>query len=318
MGSGGTDYYQPLPQRALLALATLKGSHLMTRKSALIFALVGILWGVPYLFIKVAVDETDGYPPAIVVFGRVLIGALILIPLALHDKSIFAALKGIKYVAIYAVLEMIIPWLLIGTAEQKISSGLAGLLIASVPIWSTLITYFQGDKEALRFNRLLGIGVGFIGVVLIVGIESLTGSSDALSILMVLVAAFAYAYAIIMIREKLPDVSGVAINAVAMGIAAIFYLPFTIALWPDRAISTDATLSVIALGVFSTGIAFAIFFTLIEEIGPTRASVVTYWNTAIAVLLGVLILNEELTIGIRVGLPLVMIGSYLVTRREKV
>ena len=318
MGSGGTDYYQPLLQRALLALAPLKGSHFMTRKSALIFALVGILWGVPYLFIKVAVDETDGYPPAIVVFGRVLIGALILIPLALHDKSIFAALKGIKYVAIYAVLEMIIPWLLIGTAEQKISSGLAGLLIASVPIWSTLITYFQGDKEALRFNRLLGIGIGFIGVVLIVGIESLTGSSDALSILMVLVAAFAYAYAIIMIREKLPDVSGVAINAVAMGIAAIFYLPFTIALWPDRAISTDATLSVIALGVFSTGIAFAIFFTLIEEIGPTRASVVTYWNTAIAVLLGVLILNEELTIGIRVGLPLVMIGSYLVTRREKV
>jgi drug/metabolite transporter (DMT)-like permease len=290
----------------------------MTRKSAIIFALVGILWGVPYLFIKVAVDETDGYPPAIVVFGRVFIGALILIPLALRDKSIFAAFKGIKYVAIYALLEMIIPWLLIGTAEQKISSGLAGLLIASVPIWSTLITYFQGDKEALRFNRLLGIGVGFIGVVLIVGIESLTGSSHALSILMVLVAAFAYAYAIIMIREKLPDVSGIAINAVAMGITAIFYLPFTIALWPDRAISTDSTLSVIALGVFSTGIAFAIFFTLIEEIGPTRASVVTYWNTAIAVLLGVLILNEELTIGIRVGLPLVMIGSYLVTRREKV
>ena len=290
----------------------------MSRKSALIFALVGIVWGIPYLFIKVAVDETNGYPPVIVVFGRVFIGALILIPLALRDKSIFAALKGIKYVAFYALLEMVIPWLLIGTAEQKISSGLAGLLIASVPIWSTLITYFQGDKDALRFNRLMGIGIGFVGVVLIVGIESITGSSDSLSIFMVLVAAFAYAYAIIMIREKLPDVSGIAINAVAMGITAIFYLPLAIAFWPDRAIATEATLSVIALGVFSTGIAFAIFFTLIEEIGPTRASVVTYWNTAIAVILGVIILNEELTIGIRVGLPLVMIGSYLVNRREKV
>ena len=290
----------------------------MSRKSALIFALVGIVWGVPYLFIKVAVDETNGYPPVIVVFGRVCIGALILIPLALRDKSIYAALKGIKYVAFYALLEMVIPWLLIGTAEQKISSGLAGLLIASVPIWSTLITYFQGDNEALRFNRLMGIGIGFVGVVLIVGIESITGSSDSLSIFMVLVAAFAYAYAIIMIREKLPDVSGIAINAVAMGITAIFYLPLAIAFWPDRAIATEATLSVIALGVFSTGIAFAIFFTLIEEIGPPRASVVTYWNTAIAVILGVIILNEELTIGIRVGLPLVMIGSYLVNRREKV
>jgi drug/metabolite transporter (DMT)-like permease len=170
----------------------------MSRKSALNFALIGFLWGIPYLFIKVAVDEENGYAPAIVVFGRVLIGALILIPLAFRDRSIFAALRGIKYVAFYAVLEMIIPWILIGTAEQKISSGLAGLLIASVPIWSNLITYFQGDKEALKTNRLLGIGIGFVGVVLIVGIESLTGSSDPLSIVMVIVAAIGYAYAIIM------------------------------------------------------------------------------------------------------------------------
>ena len=290
----------------------------MSRKSALIFALVGLLWGIPYLFIKVAVDEETGYAPAIVVFGRVLIGALILIPLAIKDRSIFAALRGIKYVVFYAVLEMVIPWILIGTAEQKISSGLAGLLIASVPIWSTLITYFQGDKGALKANRVLGIGIGFIGVVLIVGIESLTGSSDPLSIAMVIVAAIAYAYAIIMIRGKLPDVSGIAINGVAMGLTAIFYLPFTIALWPDHSIATEATLSVFALGVFSTGMAFAFFFTLVADIGPTRASLVTYWNTAIAVVLGVIILSEPLTVGIRIGLPLVMLGSWLVNRREKV
>ena len=290
----------------------------MSRKSALIFALVGFLWGVPYLFIKVAVDEENGYAPAIVVFGRVLIGAAILIPLAIKDRSIFAALRGMKYVAFYALLEMIIPWILIGTAEQKISSGLAGLLIASVPIWSNLITYFQGDKDALKANRIVGIGIGFIGVVLIVGIETFTGSSDPLSILMVIVSAIAYAYAVIMIRNKLPDVSGVAINAVAMVLTAIFYLPFTIALWPDHAISREATYSVIALGVFSTGIAFAFFFTLMADIGPTRASLVTYWNTAIAVVLGVIILSEPLTIGMSIGLPLVMLGSWLVNRRQKV
>ena len=290
----------------------------MSRKSALIFALVGLLWGIPYLFIKIAVDEERGYAPAIVVFGRVLIGAAILIPLAIKDRSIFAAFRGIKFVAFYAVLEMIIPWILIGTAEQKISSGLAGLLIASVPIWSNIITYLQGDKEALKANRVLGIGIGFIGVVLIVGIETLTGSSDPLSILMVIVAAIGYAYAIIMIRNKLPDVSGIAINAVAMAITAIFYLPFTIALWPDHTVAPEATWSVIALGVFSTGIAFAIFFTLIADIGPTRASLVTYWNTAIAVLLGVIILSEPLTIGMTIGLPLVMLGSWLVNRRQKV
>jgi drug/metabolite transporter (DMT)-like permease len=213
---------------------------------------------------------------------------------------------------------MIIPWILIGTAEQKISSGLAGLLIASVPIWSNIITYLQGDKDALKANRVLGIGIGFIGVVLIVGIETLTGSSDPLSILMVIVAAIGYAYAIIMIRNKLPDVSGIAINAVAMAITAIFYLPFTIALWPDHTVAPEATYSVIALGIFSTGLAFAIFFTLIADIGPTRASLVTYWNTAIAVILGVIILSEPLTIGMTVGLPLVMLGSWLVNRRQKV
>jgi drug/metabolite transporter (DMT)-like permease len=290
----------------------------MSRKSTLIFALVGFLWGVPYLFIKVAVDAENGYAPAIVVFGRVLIGAAILIPLAIKDRSIFAAFRGIKYVAFYTVLEMVIPWILIGTAEQKISSGLAGLLIASVPIWSNIITYLQGDKDALKANRLFGIGIGFIGVVLIVGIETFTGSSDPLSILMVIVAAIGYAYAIIMIRKKLPDVSGIAINGVAMALTAIFYLPFTIALWPDHAVSHQATYSVIALGIFSTGLAFAIFFTLIADIGPTRASLVTYWNTAIAVVLGVIILNEPLTVGIRIGLPLVMLGSWLVNRRQKV
>jgi len=290
----------------------------MSRKSALIFALVGFLWGIPYLFIKVAVDEETGFSPAIVVFGRVLIGAAILIPLAMKDRSIFAALRGGKYVAFYALLEMVIPWILIGTAEQKISSGLAGLLIASVPIWSNLITYFQGDQEALEKNRIIGIGVGFIGVVLIVGIESLTGSSDPLSIAMVVVAAIAYAYAIIMIRQKLPDVSGIAINGVAMAMTAIFYLPFTIALWPDHSIAPEATYSVIALGIFSTGLAFIYFFTLIDDIGPTRASMVTYWNTAIAVILGILILSEPLTAGIAIGLPLVMLGSWLVNRRQKV
>lgn len=290
----------------------------MSRKSALIFGLVGFLWGIPYLFIKVAVDEETGYSPAVVVFGRVLIGAAILIPLALKDRSIFAALRGGKYVAFYALLEMVIPWILIGTAEQKISSGLAGLLIASVPIWSNLITYFQGDQEALEKNRIIGIGVGFIGVVLIVGIESLTGSSDPLSIVMVIVAAIAYAYAVIMIRQKLPDVSGIAINGVAMAMTAIFYLPFTIALWPDHSIAPEATYSVIALGIFSTGIAFVFFFTLLDDIGPTRASMVTYWNTAIAVVLGILILSEPLTAGIAIGLPLVMLGSWLVNRRQKV
>jgi drug/metabolite transporter (DMT)-like permease len=288
----------------------------MSRRNLILFILAGFLWGIPYLFIRVAVDSDNGFSPAIVVFGRVFIGALILIPIAIYDKTFFTAIKGWKYIAVYALFEMVGPWILIGTAEQKISSGLAGLLVSAVPIFSTLIASWHGDKTVWQPRRLIGIVIGFLGVFLLVGIESFTGSSDPLSILMTLAAALGYAFAVIYITRKMPGVSGVAINGIAMAMTAVFYSPALVFLWPDRAVSANAIYSLIALGVFSTGIAFAVFFTVMAEIGPTRASLVTYMNTAFAVVLGVIILNEPLTVGIIVGLPLVLIGSYLASRKS--
>ena len=287
----------------------------MSRRNLILFLLAGFLWGIPYLFIRVAVDPETGFSPAIVVFIRVFIGALILIPISIYDKSLFAAIKGWKYIAVYALFEMVIPWILIGTAEQSITSGLAGLLVASVPIFSTIIASMYGDKSVWHPRRLFGMAIGFLGVFLLVGIESFTGSSDPIAIFMMLGASVGYAYAVIYITRKMPGVSGVAINAIAMAITALFYSPALFLLWPDHKISLSATYSVIALGIFSTGIAFAVFFTVMAEIGPTRASLVTYMNTAFAVVLGVLILSEPLTIGIIVGLPLVLIGSYLASRK---
>ncbi len=288
----------------------------MSRRNLILFILAGFLWGIPYLFIRVAVDSENGFSPALVVFGRVLIGALILIPISIYDKTFFSAIKGWKYIAVYALFEMVGPWILIGTAEQKISSGLAGLLVSSVPIFSTLIASAYGDKSVWQPRRLIGIVVGFIGVFLLVGIESFTGSSDLISILMTLAASLGYAFAVIYITRKMPGVSGVAINGIAMAMTAVFYSPALFFLWPDRAVSANAIYSLIALGVFSTGIAFAVFFTVMNEIGPTRASLVTYMNTAFAVVLGVLILSEPLTVGIIVGLPLVLVGSYLASRKS--
>ena len=287
----------------------------MSRRSLILFLLAGFLWGIPYLFIRIAVDPETGFSPAIVVFIRVFIGALILIPISIYDKSLFTAIKGWKYIAVYAFFEMVIPWILIGTAEQSISSGLAGLLVASVPIFSTVISSMYGDKSVWHPRRLFGMAVGFLGVFLLVGIESFTGSSDPIAIFMMLGASVGYAYAVIYITRKMPGVSGVAINGVAMAMTALFYAPALFVLWPDHKISLSATYSVIALGIFSTGIAFAVFFTVMAEIGPTRASLVTYMNTAFAVVLGVLILSEPLTVGIIVGLPLVLIGSYLASRK---
>ena len=288
----------------------------MTRRGYFLFILVGFLWGVPYLFIKIAVDPDNGFTPATVVCLRTAIGAAILVPWALKMKQLMPAIRGIKYVAPYALLEMIGPWILIGTAEQKISSGLAGLLIASVPIWATIFASIRGDKTVWHHTRLFGIVIGFIGLIAVVGIESIKGSSDPTSILMVLVAAIGYSYAVMMVQEGLPHVSGIAINAVAMAITAIFYAPWAIIQWPTHEISDGAIRAIVGLGVLSTGIAFVAFFTLSAIIGVARGSLVTYLNTAFAVVLGVIILDEPFTTGMALGLPLVLIGSYFASRKS--
>ncbi|CAN2193649.1 RhaT Permeases of the drug/metabolite transporter (DMT) superfamily [Candidatus Nanopelagicaceae bacterium] len=290
----------------------------MSRRGWILFLLTGLLWGIPYLFIKVAVDPDNGFTPAIVVCLRTAIGAAILIPWSIRQGSLGAAIRGIKYVAPYALLEMIGPWILIGTAEQKISSGLAGLLIASVPIWATIFASMKGDKTVWHHKRLFGLVIGFLGLIAVVGIESIKGSADPLAIAMVLVAAVGYSYAVMFVQSGLPGVSGVAINAVAMVITSLFYLPFSIHQWPSHHIASSAIWSIIGLGVLSTGAAFAIFFALTPIIGVARASLVTYLNTAFAVVLGVIILGEPLTIGIILGLPLVLIGSYFASRKSEV
>ena len=288
----------------------------MSRRGWFLFILTGLLWGVPYLFIAVAVDPDNGFTPAIVVCLRTAIGAAMLLPWAIHQKTLMPAIRGRKYVAPYAVLEMIGPWILIGTAEQKISSGLAGLLVASVPIWATIFASMKGDKTVWHHKRLFGLILGFVGLLLVVGIESIKGSADPLSIGMVLVAAIGYSYAVMFVQDGLPGVSGVAINAVAMVITSIFYAPFAIHQWPTHHIAASAIWAIVGLGVLSTGVAFAIFFSLTPIIGVARASLVTYLNTAFAVVLGVLILDEPLTIGIIIGLPLVLIGSYYASRKN--
>jgi drug/metabolite transporter (DMT)-like permease len=283
----------------------------VSRKALFHFVLVGILWGIPYLLMKVAVED---FPPAAVVAGRTLIGASILIPVALYRKKFKGAVLGFKFVAFYALMEMIGPWILITTAEQKINSGLAGLLVSTVPIFATIITSLRGDHSVWQFKRIIGIIVGFIGLILVVGIESLTGTSDPLSIAMVIVAAMGYSYAVIMVTSNLPLVDGIAINGLAMAITSVFWAPVAIAQWPSS-ISLDSALSLVALGVLSTAFAFILFFKLMEEIGPARGSLVTYLNTAVAVVLGVIILREPLTAGIIIGLPLVLVGSYLASRK---
>ena len=277
------------------------------------FAIIGFIWGIPYLFLKIAVEEIS---TSVVVLGRVAIGAAILLPIAIKRKVLFIPRKYWPFVLLYTVTELIGPWYFITAAEQKITSGLAGLLVATVPIWAAILASVFGDKTVWHAGRLFGLIIGFIGVVAVVGIESLSGRQDIVAIGMVILAAMGYAYAINMITRRIPEVPGLGLNTWAMIITSVVFLPFAMNSWPTERPSAEAIGSVVVLGVVCTAVAFILFFRLIAEVGPPRASLVTYLNTAVAVLLGVLILNEPFTLGIAVGLPLVLVGSYFASRKS--
>ena len=284
----------------------------MSRRNWFLFFFVGFIWGIPYLLIKVAVEDLS---PPVIVFARVAIGAAILIPIAMKRGSLMPAIKAWKYVIPYAIGEMIGPWFLITAAEQNMTSGLTGLLVATVPIWTTIIASMHGDKTVWHHKRLLGILVGFIGIVLVVGIESFSGRQSIVAIAMVIVSSIGYAWAVTMVTTKIPHIEPISINGVAMVFTAIVYLPFALIYAPDKAPSVEALSSVLALGLFPTAMAFILFFQLIKDIGTARGSLVTYLNTAFAVILGVIILSEPFTLGIAIGLPLVLIGSYFASRK---
>ena len=176
----------------------------------------------------------------------------------------------------------------------------------------------NGDKSVWHRKRLFGIVIGFVGLVLVVGIESLSGHQDPLSIAMIICASALYAWAVNMINIKIPHVDAIAINGLAMLFTAVIYLPFAIGQWPKSAPNFEGYLAILSLGLFPTALAFIIYFMLMREIGQARGSLVTYLNTAVAVLLGVLLLREPLTLGIIVGLPLVLVGSYFASHQEQV
>ena len=274
---------------------------------------VSALWGIPYLFVSIAVKELS---VPVIVFTRVFIGALILIPLAIRAGALKVPRASIKYIALYAVFEMFIPWTLISDGQRSVSSGLAGLLIATVPIWANLLAALTGDRSVRHPRQALGIVIGFIGVLALVGIDSLLESHDLVAMLKILFSAFSYAFATFMAMRHLNGISGVTVNGLAMALTAIVFFIPAIQGAPTTMPSNRALFALLALGLLCTALAFYLFFTLLRMIGPPKASTVTYPNTAIAIALGVIILNEPITVGMVLGFPLVLLGSYLATSRN--
>lgn len=289
----------------------------MSRKALFLFLVVGVAWGMPYLFIRVAVEDFSTWT---IVFSRVVVGALVLIPIAIHRKTLLPALKAWPWVLAYAALEMIGPWFLITESERVINSGLAGLLVATVPFFGLIIGYFYlGDKSLAHRNTLAGLVIGFTGVLLLVGIDAFNGSISLPHVGMVILAAIGYSVAPVIARIKMPDVSGVAINGLAMVMVALVYAIPALGSLPKELAANppiEAWGSLLGLGIFCTSLAFVAFFRLLNEIDVARASLVTYMNMAVAVFLGIVLLGEPITTGILIGMPLVVVGSVLATRKH--
>ena len=293
----------------------------MSKRGWFLFIALGIIWGTPYLFIRVAVTDLS---PAVVVFGRTLIAALLLLPIAIHRGAAKSILTHWKGILTFAVIEICIPFGVLGVAEKQISSSLAGLLIAAVPLTNAIISRKLGLDSKWDWRRVAGLIIGFIGVGMLVGFDLSADNYWAIAICFF--AVLGYALGPIIITKMLSDVPSIGVISWSVFIAAVIYLPvvgYEIATESWRAagvtnVSSNAILCVVALGVLCSAIAFVALFALVEEVGPTRTTVITYINPAVAIILGIIFLNEPLTTGILIGFPMVLIGSVVATRKNSV
>jgi drug/metabolite transporter (DMT)-like permease len=266
-----------------------------------------VIWGIPYLLIRVAVEELS---PAALVFWRTAPAALLLAPFAFRRGALGLLLARWRWVTAYTIIEIAVPWLLLFHAEQRISSSLAGLLVAAVPLLGAVVYRLAGVAERLDARRLAGLVIGFGGVAALVGID--VGDSDPLAMAEVIVVALCYATGPLIISRRLRGLPNLAVVAASLVITAAIYTPPGLLDWP-RSVSAQTVAAVVALALVCTVLGFAVFFALIQEVGPARATVITYVNPLVAVLLGVALMGEPFTAGIAVGLPLILLGSVLGT-----
>ncbi len=281
----------------------------MTRRAIVLFALMSVIWGIPYLFIRVAVAELS---PATLVFARTTVGALILLPIALLRVDLRPVLRRWRWVVAFAVVEMGIPWWLLASAEQHVTSSLAGLLVAGVPLVGTVVAVATRGRDRVGSKGLLGLLVGLAGVALIAGVS--VDGSDVVAVLEIAVVVVGYAVGPAILARRLAGLPAVGIMALSLALCAIVYAPLAVLQRPAAMPSGDVLASVAILGIACTALAFLLFAELIAEIGPVRATVITYVNPGVAALLGVVVLRESFTLGMGIGFGLVILGSALATR----
>lgn len=282
----------------------------MSRRGWALFLAMGLIWGIPYLLIKVAVG---GLHPATLVALRTTVGALLLLPLALRRGELAALLRVWRPLLLYTFVEVAAPWFLLADAERRLSSSLTGLLVASVPLIGALLAWLTRGDDQPDLRRFAGLGLGLVGVGALVGLD--VSVHDLGAVGEVGLVALGYALGPMIIARRLSNVPSVGVVAASLVLTAVVYAPIGLTQLPATLPPLSVLGAVAVLGIVCTALAFIIFFALIAEVGPVRATVITYINPAVALALGVLILREPLTLGAVVGFLLILAGSILATRR---
>jgi drug/metabolite transporter (DMT)-like permease len=278
-----------------------------------LFVTVSVIWGIPYLFIKVAVD--DGVPPAFLAWTRVVIGAVVLVGLAWRAGLLHGLRPRLRWLAAFAVAEIVGPFPLIAWGEQHVDSGLAAILIAAVPLFVALLALRFDAEERAHGARLVGLVVGLVGVGVLVGVD-LSGTRDELlGAAALLAAALGYAVApLLILKRHLADLDPRVTMGVSLVIAGLLLAPAAAYDPPSAAPTAAALVAIFVLGLVCTAGGLTLYAMLISEIGPGRAAVITYVNPVVAVALGMAFLDERPGVGAVLGLGMILAGSWLATR----
>jgi drug/metabolite transporter (DMT)-like permease len=279
----------------------------VSRRHWLLTGLLASFWGASYLFIKLGLRDLS---PAMIVFARTALAALVLLGVAWRLGALRGVRSRLGSIAVLALIQVAGPFLLITAGERDISSSLAGILVASAPIFTALLAIWVDQQERSHGLSLVGVIAGMVGVTVLLGVDAGGGTAALLGGLMVVLAGFGYAVGGFYLKHRLSGLAPAGVGATAMAVSALVTLPFGIASAPDS-LNAGPAAAVAALGVLGTGISFWIFYTLISTVGPAKASIVAYIAPGFAVIYGVALLHESFTLGIAAGLALIVGGSWL-------
>jgi drug/metabolite transporter (DMT)-like permease len=287
----------------------------MTRRGFILFALLGVTWGIPYLLIKIAVRQLD---PAMLVLVRMGLAALVLLPVAAARGDLAPVLRRWRPLVAFTLVEMVGPQFLLGSAEERLPSSTTGLLIAAVPLAGVGVAFLLGRPERLAPWNWLGIALGMAGVAALVGFG--VSGSDLGAFGEVLLVVIGYALGPAILATWLADLPASGVMALGFLLTTAVYAPVVAAThsWPSAWPSASVVTSMVLLAVVCSAGAFMIMAALVGEVGPVRATTVTYVNPAVALIAGAVVLGEPVTGWAVAGFALILAGCYLVAARHPV